>query len=98
VLVGSVPNVRQVKVIFDLVVRGDFTYREVGIMDEGHLRFFTRSTVQVALAAAGFSVQSTRGTNIPQRRWMYRLLNRVWPAASEAFLARQIMFVASRDV
>ena len=98
VLVGSVPNVRQVKVIFDLVVRGDFTYREVGIMDVGHLRFFTRSTVQVALTAAGFSVQSIRGTNIPQRRWMYRLLNRLWPAASEAFLARQIMFIASRDV
>jgi 2-polyprenyl-3-methyl-5-hydroxy-6-metoxy-1,4-benzoquinol methylase len=37
----SIPNVRHVKVIFDLVVLGEWRYEPFGIMDRTHMRFFT---------------------------------------------------------
>ena len=40
-MVISVPNVRNLKVLFELIFAGEWEYRAHGILDEGHLRFFT---------------------------------------------------------
>ena len=93
-VVGSVPNVRHVSVLFDLAVRGEFRYRPVGIMDVGHLRFFTASTIRDALSSAGLKVTEISGINIPQRRRSFRLIARIFPRLAESLLARQIAFVA----
>ena len=41
VLVGSVPNVRYVMHLWDLMVKKDWQYADTGILDRTHLRFFT---------------------------------------------------------
>ncbi|MCX6524695.1 MAG: methyltransferase domain-containing protein [Actinobacteria bacterium] len=97
VLVGSVPNIRQIAVLSNLVLRGDFTYREVGILDRGHLRFFTQSTLRAALIGANLNVVELRGSNIPQTRKIYRVLKQVVPRISGEFLARQIVFMAEKN-
>jgi 2-polyprenyl-3-methyl-5-hydroxy-6-metoxy-1,4-benzoquinol methylase len=55
VVVASVPNVQNLDVLRRLV-RGRWDYRERGILDRGHLRFFTLSTVRDLFAQAGLSV------------------------------------------
>lgn len=40
-LVISIPNIRHLTVISELLLRGEWRYRQSGIMDKGHLRFFT---------------------------------------------------------
>lgn len=50
----SIPNIGYSGVIYDLM-RGKFEYRRDGILDETHLRFFTRSSVEKLLEESGIS-------------------------------------------
>jgi len=50
------PNVRYWQVLVRLVFCGRWEYREAGILDQTHLRFFTRRTAVKLLTDAGFDV------------------------------------------
>jgi 2-polyprenyl-3-methyl-5-hydroxy-6-metoxy-1,4-benzoquinol methylase len=63
VVVASIPNVRNVRVVIDLVVRGDWTYTDLGILDRTHLRFFTSRTIRSLFEDCGFVVDALRGIN-----------------------------------
>jgi 2-polyprenyl-3-methyl-5-hydroxy-6-metoxy-1,4-benzoquinol methylase len=56
-LIGSLPNVRNFRVILPLVFVGKFQYVEEGILDWTHTKFFTKSTIQDLLHSSGFIVQ-----------------------------------------
>lgn len=62
-LILSIPNLRHWSVLKDLL-EGHFNYAEAGILDRTHLRFFTRESIYLALAAAGFKIESIAGTAI----------------------------------
>lgn len=55
-VIASIPNLRYYKVVRDLVLKGRFTYRESGILDSTHLRFFTRHEMEKLFARAGLDV------------------------------------------
>jgi len=55
-IIASIPNVRYWKVIRDLVIKGEWTYRPDGILDDTHLRFFTKKSIIKLFQLAGFSV------------------------------------------
>jgi 2-polyprenyl-3-methyl-5-hydroxy-6-metoxy-1,4-benzoquinol methylase len=44
-LIASVPNVRHIDTLFNLVILGKWPYRDRGIHDRTHLRFFTRKNL-----------------------------------------------------
>jgi 2-polyprenyl-3-methyl-5-hydroxy-6-metoxy-1,4-benzoquinol methylase len=52
-VVVSLPNVAHVDVKLTLL-RGSFEYRDMGLLDRTHLRFFTRSSIDDLLAEAGY--------------------------------------------
>ncbi len=60
ILVGALPNVRHVRVIYDLLVRGEWKYVDSGVMDRTHLRFFTRRSLEEILVSEGFQVETLR--------------------------------------
>jgi 2-polyprenyl-3-methyl-5-hydroxy-6-metoxy-1,4-benzoquinol methylase len=55
-LVISVPNVRCLKVVLPLVLRGEWSYADDGILDRTHLRFFTRKSAQALAAGSSLRV------------------------------------------
>jgi len=63
VVVASIPNVRHLSVVWDLAVRGEWEYKEAGILDDTHLRFFTESSIRRMFRRAGYSVQRCEGIN-----------------------------------
>ena len=63
VVVASIPNVRNVTVVADLVLRGKWTYRDVGILDRTHLRFFTSRSIRDLFADCGFDIEKLAGIN-----------------------------------
>ncbi len=63
VLVGSVPNVRFQKNLIELLVRRDWEYKDEGILDRTHLRFFTEKSLRRGLQETGFTIQSLAGIN-----------------------------------
>lgn len=62
-VVASVPNVRNARTVFNLSVRGDWTYVDMGVLDKTHLRFFTKRTVHTLFREAGYEVEAIRGIN-----------------------------------
>jgi GT2 family glycosyltransferase/2-polyprenyl-3-methyl-5-hydroxy-6-metoxy-1,4-benzoquinol methylase/tetratricopeptide (TPR) repeat protein len=56
-LVASVPNVRHESVVGALLA-GHWTYRAEGLLDQTHLRFFTRRELEKLLFRSGFEVES----------------------------------------
>lgn len=56
VVLASVPNVRYIRIVLDLVLRGRWTYTETGILDRTHLRFFTRNSLRALFEDEGFVV------------------------------------------
>lgn len=52
--VGSIPNIRNLSFLFQLFVLGRFKYKDSGVLDRTHLRFFTRKEIQLMFEEAGF--------------------------------------------
>ena len=62
----SVPNIANITVRLGLLF-GVFEYRERGILDNTHLRFYTLRTIRRDIENAGFRVEAIRGSSIPLR-------------------------------
>jgi SAM-dependent methyltransferase len=60
----SFPNVANIWVRLNLLF-GRFEYSRVGILDEGHLRFFTLKTAVQLANRSGFDVESMQVTPVP---------------------------------
>ncbi len=58
-LVASIPNVRHHSVVRSLLA-GNWTYESAGLLDQTHLRFFTRREIEKLFFRAGFSVEEMR--------------------------------------
>ena len=90
-LLCSLPNLRNARVLADLVLKGEFEYREAGILDRTHLRFFTKKSISGMLRSTGW----------PPERWSHnpfagktRLLHRASLGRLEEFLVTQYYVVA----
>ena len=66
VLIGSVPNMRHYRALFELLVLRDWDYRDSGVLDRTHLRFFTARSLRRSLTRAGF--ESGQGSANVARR------------------------------
>jgi predicted TPR repeat methyltransferase len=62
----SVPNIANITVRIGLLL-GIFEYRERGILDQTHVRFYTMRTFRREVEQAGFRILATRGTSVPVR-------------------------------
>ncbi len=54
--IASIPNVRHHKVIKQLLVDGRFDYKDAGVLDRTHLKFFTRDTGMDLFKRCGLEV------------------------------------------
>jgi len=63
VLVGSIPNVRYHENLFDLLLGRDWEYRESGILDRTHLRFFTERSLRRTFSRHGYAIEMFQGIN-----------------------------------
>jgi SAM-dependent methyltransferase len=52
-IITSLPNVRHHSVVLPLLFRGRWEYRDAGIMDRTHLRFFSRQGIAALMRGAG---------------------------------------------
>jgi O-antigen biosynthesis protein len=92
-VVASVPNVQNIDVIWRLV-RGRWDYRERGITDFGHLRFFTLRTIHGLFQQANLEVVQV---SYKYRRSWWRALT-CWVTLGKAreYYTRQYLVVGQR--
>lgn len=55
-VLACIPNVGHISVVLELLA-GKWTYRDAGLMDQTHLRFFTREETLSLFKAAGYEVK-----------------------------------------
>ncbi|MEM7283577.1 MAG: class I SAM-dependent methyltransferase, partial [Pseudomonadota bacterium] len=51
----SIPNIRNFSFIAKLLFKGRFEYKDSGVMDRTHLRFFARKDAELLFQGAGFT-------------------------------------------
>jgi SAM-dependent methyltransferase len=57
-LVLTIPNMRHLLLLVNLVFRKDWPYSEVGLMDRTHLRWFTEKSLRKVLAKYGYEIEA----------------------------------------
>lgn len=106
ILFLSVPNIANITVRLGLLF-GIFEYRERGILDQTHIRFYTMRTIRREVEAAGFRILAIRGSSVPIRliiggftpEPVLRLLERVLVGVTRLWrglFAYQVIIVAGR--
>lgn len=98
-VVAVIPNVRHVRAVVPLVVRGRWDYADTGLLDRTHLRFFTRATMVDLFETSGYAVESVTAQDLSDvglRGVAMRLLFAPFGRLhSEGFRARHYVVVAS---
>lgn len=102
VLIVSVPNVAHFSVIGPLVTRQRWHYDDSGILDRGHLRFFTLPEITALIENAGFDVESVAHNDYqaavlsPRTRMLVRLLRLLPGKKRDHFTAVQWLITSRR--
>lgn len=91
-VIASIPNIRHYSVVKPLVMNGKFTYREAGLLDRTHLRFFTIASAVSLFVESGYIVNHASHERLTTGG-ASRLL-RLGGRASVPFRARHISIAA----
>ncbi|MDC0948916.1 methyltransferase domain-containing protein, partial [Gammaproteobacteria bacterium] len=59
-IITSIPNIRHYSTLIDLVIRGHWPYRDRGIHDRTHLRFFTYRNICDLHEQAGLEIREVK--------------------------------------
>jgi|LGOV01.1.fsa_nt_gb 2-polyprenyl-3-methyl-5-hydroxy-6-metoxy-1,4-benzoquinol methylase len=62
-IVGSIPNVRYFANLYALLLKRDWMYKDKGILDRTHLRFFTEKSLKRTILEHGFVIEEFQGIN-----------------------------------
>lgn len=93
VVVASIPNVQNLDVVWRLV-RGRWDYRDRGLLDRGHLRFFTLRTIRALFAQAGLKIVHI-GYRY-RRSFSREVLCALTAGWTRAFFTRQYLVIARK--
>jgi len=93
-LIASIPNVKYWRVLKDLIVFDRWTYHRAGILDKGHLRFFTYTTIAEMFKTNGFELKKIKAKK--STRLANKLFNLATFGIFEKFLARGYLVKAQR--
>jgi len=63
-IIISVPNIAHASILYHLL-QGRFAYRPLGILDDTHVRYFTKSSIVELIESSGFVAERIERTRIP---------------------------------
>lgn len=63
IIVASIPNVRDFFTLYELVIKKDWQYKDFGVLDSTHLRFFTKKSMKRMFDEAGYKIIKQEGIN-----------------------------------
>lgn len=95
-LVASVPNIRHYRALYQLFVKGRFSYTEFGLFDKTHLRFFCKRDMLEILSTSQLSPDSITPIfkHLPPSR--INTINRLSLGLFEEFLTLQYLISATK--
>ena len=94
--IASIPNVREIKTVLKIVLKGNFKYNDAGILDRTHLRFFCKQDMLELFEQNGLSVLETISNLELLGRGKRMLLNKLTFGAFSEFLEGEYLVVARK--
>lgn len=82
------PNVRHISIVYKLLVFGEWTYKDHGILDKTHLRFYTKRSALEGLRIANTNLEFCG--YVKKGRWQW--LSKCTYGLLDDFLAPQFMY------
>ena len=73
ILLASIPNIREIKTLIDIVIKGDFKYVDSGILDKTHLRFFCKKNIIELFESTGYKIEKITFNLSPKRKLLLKL-------------------------
>ena len=97
-IIASLPNIRHIDTIYNLVVKGNWPYRDRGIHDRTHLRFFTKQNILELFNRSGLEINrlETNYRLIEKPHSWNRLAKFIALPGIRNFLAFQYLIQAKR--
>ncbi|EJE8737368.1 class I SAM-dependent methyltransferase [Vibrio vulnificus] len=87
VIVGSIPNVRYIKNLRDLIFKKDWKYKNAGLLDKTHLRWFTEKSLKRNFSQINYTIERFYGIN--------SILNE--PQYNKSIFIRLMIFIFGKD-
>jgi len=74
IIIASIPNVWICSNLYELLIKRDWEYKDFGILDSTHLRFFTKISMKRMFEKAGYKLIEQKGIN-KVISWKFKLFN-----------------------
>ncbi len=88
----SLPNIRNIKSLYKIFFKGDFSYEERGIFDYTHLRFFCKKNIKQLVIDAGLKDETIVSAFKKQKqKQLLRIINTITFGLFEQFLTVQYL-------
>jgi 2-polyprenyl-3-methyl-5-hydroxy-6-metoxy-1,4-benzoquinol methylase len=96
-IIASLPNIRNWRIVRGLLFKGDWNYSNAGLLDDTHIRFFTKKTMMKLFQSEGFTIHlvTPRFRLEPANR--YNILNNLTLRLLEEFWAEQYIIMARKN-
>lgn len=76
VVAASIPNIRYYRAFMQLVIHGNWDYKDQGILDRTHLRFFTKKSIVKMFDSLDYNIIKMEGIH-PTSSMNYKILNAI---------------------
>lgn len=96
VVVASIPNVRFIDNLKNLIFYKQWRYTKSGILDKTHLRFFTEKSIPALFEESGLKLQLLKGIN-PKNGWKFRIINSILFGAIDDTNYMQFIAIAKKS-
>lgn len=63
IVISSIPNIRYHNALIPILFKKDFKYRDYGVMDHTHMRFFTEKSIRRMYEEQGYKILLHEGIN-----------------------------------
>lgn len=102
IIVASIPNIRSFPAVWQLIFHGQWEYRDCGVLDKTHLRFFTKSSIVKMFKDERFALDTVCGINafmgipnVRKRLWLsYKLANALFLGKFDDMKFQQFVIIA----
>lgn len=97
ILIVSVPNIREIRTLYKIVIKGDFRYEDSGIMDRTHIKFFCKKNIVELLQQSSLNIKriSPSFKLLPGGK-IIKFINFISLSLFEDFLAYQYLIIAKK--
>ncbi|CAL1239967.1 class I SAM-dependent methyltransferase [Candidatus Methylocalor cossyra] len=82
-VLASIPNIAHAAIVYELA-HGRFDYRDMGLLDDTHIRFFTLKSIHRLFESAGFTVAHLDRVEVAPTDTEFRI--QVWSDTQRRFL------------